>query len=221
MVDTNLPASPDAVPATPPVPASTDEVNVDGLPTEPNDITATAPADPAAPADTVAEPPTAPKVGEPEAPADPKSVPNQIFKRMKTAEESVKAYKEKFGDLPVDDGRVSNPSAPSAPVNTSDPIAIARAAKVLGEYDEVELDQLAIVATGLGVSPVEAAQSDGFKTFVSGHRTRIKKDNAVPAPSGNAPTHLDKTEKEIGEMSEEDFKKLESETNQNQNTKGI
>lgn len=222
MIDTDLPSAPDAVAPTTPEPVSTDVVNDPSLPTEPDDVTAPAPdAEPAAPADPVAEPPTAPTQGEPEAPSDPKSVPNQIFKRMKTAEESVKAYKEKFGDLPVDDGRGSNPSAPSTPVNTSDPIAIARAAKTLGEYDEVELDQLAIVATGLGVSPVEAAQSEGFKTFVLGHRTRIKKDNAVPAPSGDAPTHLDKTAKEIGEMSEEDFKQLEKDSQANQNTTGI
>jgi hypothetical protein len=222
MVKQNLPPKADAVPATPPAPAlaDPDEAN---LPTERDDLTKPKDTPPSDPKDTpLVDTASSDSPADTKLPVDPKdtpkSVPNQIYNRMNTAEETVKAYKDKFGDLLVDGVELASPSAPA---NDSDPIAIAKAARVLAKYDDAELEHLAIVAKGLGVSPVEAVQSESFQKFSTGHRDAIKKDNAVPAPSDSGGMHIDKTDKEIGEMSDEDFKALEKDALDKQNAKGI
>lgn len=214
MPELNLGSAPEPVTPEPVTPVPANEPTEADLPTEKDDIRQPAEEAPA-------EPQTAPKAEESKTPDNLQKANKQLFARAKTAEEVAKAYKEMYGDLPVDGKPAQSSQEGSQTVNTADPIAIARAAQALKDFDEPELEHLGVVARGMNVSPTEAAQSEAFKTFVSGHRETLRKAKAVPASNGVSPAGSGKTEQEIAEMSDAEFQQFEKEARVSQKTQGV
>ena len=219
MVEVNLPPNAEAVAGDSPSGGNPTDPPSGDLPVEPSDVTPPKPADPVVVPE--ATPPKPPQ--EQDAPATPpaqtpeqKAEISKLYARMKNAEDKAKEYRNEFGELPQNK---ANPT-PVA-VDVTDPIEVAKTVAALRDYSPAELDELAIRAKGLGVSPVLAAESDGFKLYVKASREQVASDKGVPSPDGSAISENVKTSEEIGKMSKSEFQKYEKEHLTQSQPKGI
>lgn len=220
MVEINLPPSAEAVPATPPSVVNTDPPSGDP-PTEPSETTpptetpAVEPETTPTPSQEQVAPVAPPK--EPTVTDPPKAdAATQLYARTKNAEDKVKEYREQFGELPQKKG-----SPVPKTVDSTDPIEVAKVVSALRDYSPAELDELAIRAKGLGVSPVEAAETDGFKLFVKASREQVVSDKGVSSPDASPTAEMGKTSEEIGKMSKTEFAKYEKDYKVKVQVKGI
>lgn len=124
---------------------------------------------------------------------------SQNFERAKTAEEKVKGYKAKFGDLegepakPLEEGEKPKPFDSSAMEKKIDEKVDLR----LAGYTPEMIGEIESYARGRNISLSEAAKSPFIQKAVDGLRAEIKSKENTPAPSNKGPVIGGKPASEI------------------------
>lgn len=143
----------------------------------------------------------------------------QLYNRAKDAEEDVKKYREKFGQL---DGQ--NPKKePEVPSKESqiDPFSLAKTVASLKDYDAEEIDFASTISKVKGISPELAVKTPDFKLWLAGKRDQDYKNNKVPTPGGAGGSDPSiPSEEEIGNMTKEQHQKLEKDFISKKRNKG-
>lgn len=190
-------------------------VDLGKKPFNPEELNSPSPVVDPAPADPT-PPVTPPEDNKGNNPPQDKYTPRetQLYTRAKTAEQQLKEYREKYGDL------AGNPPA-TPPSNSTDPFDLAKTVASLKDYDARELDFASMVAKAKGIRPEEAVQTEDFKIFLSGKRALDLKNNSIPRPNSSAPSSNVKTADEIAQMTDAEFAAYERDFRSKQQGGGI
>lgn len=137
----------------------------------------------------------------------------QLFSRAKTAEEKLKLYRDKFGDI--------EGNKPPVQQNESDPFSLAKTVASLKDYDAQSLDFASMIAKAKGIRPEDAVKTEEFKIFLEGKKLSDSKNNSIPHPNNSAPSDTVKSAQEIEKMTDAEFAAYEREYNAKNKGGGI
>lgn len=138
-----------------------------------------------------------------------------LYTRATSAEEKVKLYKEKFGDI---DG--AKPIRTDVPKDSTDPFTLAKVVASLKDYDTEEIDFASTIASVKKIAPAEAVKTPDFQLWLKGKRDRDDKDNKIPAPGGAGIHDFAPSSDDIAKMSNAQHAQAEKDFNAKKRNKG-
>ena len=121
----------------------------------------------------------------------------KLYARMKKAEEGEKAAKEEL----------EKSKKPITETGQPDSLGLAKTVAALKEFNELELDDIALIAKAKVIPLEEAAQTEEAKNLVAARRLKVAKELKAPLPSSSLA--VGKSEKDIRTMSSEEHRELE------------
>lgn len=136
----------------------------------------------------------------------------QQWRRMKDAEEGEKVAKKELE-------KSKKPLAKEG--ESPDIFGLAKTIATLKDYSTDELEDVALIAKGKGLSLEEAAKTEEAKDLIAARRSKLEKEKSIPEPSSPSSAIGVKTSKDVSEMSKEEHREYEEKVLKKQKGTGI